>query len=358
MNIGSGVEFNGSKYRISDIVDKDGEKFVLLGTGNTKELILPKVNWRGKIDLTENDKLIQFITSGFEKGTVPFKLVCDLFDLDIEYVEENLLKETGTVFDYVFRKSKDKMGSDPKTAPDVYKTTMYNSLDKYYERNPDEEPDTYQVQRADYFKAIEKEGVEKVKKLDSTMMAIKDSVLSVGKDYTSYMGLGYNTEFIRLWKLCYIDKKFDLPELRKRIKKEFELKTALFKKESIFDMYWKNKFEFWASNNINQVVFVSFNEEDERIGQPVSIVDGYKRGMISDIETGFIMNGVVNIDVGKVSMIDVPVYIRYLLSDIEFKDEVNEVVFSSENILTEGTLHIDSTKSGKDIMKYLRTYLK
>lgn len=343
LKIGGIVKYNGVTYKVDDINRDEG--WVVLSSNDARKLVIPKFNWRGKIDLTEDDKLISFITSHYDKGEIPFQLVADLFDLDVDYVRDMIIKEKGSVFDYIYRKSQDKVANDSKSAPDNYNAIMDKALDNYYKIHPDEKPEGYDEKKKQ--EEQEKQGVLNLADEKFNKDYVIDEKLAL---------IGYGKAFVNLYNR-FKEGKINKEVAIRRISELFNVAPDLDYEGDVLDYYWNLKFNFWKDLKVDKVYKIDLEGDD--LGEAVDISNGYVDGMIKDLKEGFVDNIRVNtMTKNGVNVVDIPLYMKFYIEGVEAKEGIKHIIFTDTDEEAGGVVMVNVNRSGKELKKYIEERIK
>lgn len=84
-----------------------------------RKLIIPGIEWNFKLDLTDETQRVNFLMQLRQASDVPLKTLADILDLDYDVMKKSLKEEEGTVFDPIYRASRQGGAAPPAGAPGV-----------------------------------------------------------------------------------------------------------------------------------------------------------------------------------------------------------------------------------------------
>ena len=86
-------------YKSTEKDRPNGKSAMIKTSKSTRDLIIPKFDWRHKQSLMDDANVRSMLISLQEKGKMPMKVICDSLDLDYEYVMKWIEKESNTILD-------------------------------------------------------------------------------------------------------------------------------------------------------------------------------------------------------------------------------------------------------------------
>ena len=87
------------------------------------KLLLPEINWLEKMNLVDDVQQKNFLVRLRERGEIPLRLLCDVFNLDYGQVIKWLKEEIGTVADPVYRQRLEQILSQEQSSKPPTPTT-------------------------------------------------------------------------------------------------------------------------------------------------------------------------------------------------------------------------------------------
>lgn len=81
-----------------------------------REPIVPDIEFNFKLDLTDSVQKMQYMMQLREKGVMPMRTLCEIFNLDYEATKKALKDEEGTVFDGAYQEARKKRAAESGSA--------------------------------------------------------------------------------------------------------------------------------------------------------------------------------------------------------------------------------------------------
>ncbi len=79
-----------------------------------RELMIPKIHWRGKLNLLDDTQFKQFMMTLRQRNELPMKMIAEAFDWDINDIKQGLKEEEGTVVDPVYQEKRKREATQPQ----------------------------------------------------------------------------------------------------------------------------------------------------------------------------------------------------------------------------------------------------